>query len=602
MKNYFKSAEVAPLEILAGDSVEITVRLVTGKDFIGKGSRIILDMPACLGYSRPSCYDQEDGGFVEVICSNPELRYVKGAWDVQFQEFPLRNKPRVTVSAQRFFVLDFLEGKADEGDEILIKWGYIRDGFGIGTKVTTIVPQKEFYNTIDVRYFIDNKKGLPDLGRYVKGRIRPVPDFKTPLKYRILPRKPESIRIIRKKAKALFMIRDRFCNVCPKENPQKFINENIKGEYNGHGVFEIKNPQIKISSRKLPLFDTPDNTNVFGGKNIYFGDMHTHSSISSDCIEREKMQITPDLGFEFAKNVTGLDFMAVTDHHNPSGEREKSKIGKNNWEKTIEAVKKHNKEGEFLAFPGFELSCERGDTVIVLNELLSYSEIDKNSMSNIKLLWEEFKERDYISIPHFHNPGRLENGKWYKCPWHGIEPVLEIYSCHGSYERENAVERGISQVKKFREDRNGKYFLQNRYQYGFVCNSDGHKGNPGINGLTAVYAECLTKDAIMKAIRKRHVYGTTNARIRLLFTVNGYLMGSVIEKNSNLILYISIRGERPFKVVDIFKNGELFKRFRPNTISFKTELEASGDENCSWYVRAIQSDDHIAYSSPVWCV
>lgn len=598
-KEYFISADITPDRVLAGDSVEITLRLIAGKDFSAAKSRIILDMPAYLGYTRPSCYDQEDNGYMSVFCSNPDLIYTKRVWDMEVVDFPTRTKTSFKGMAQRLFILDFLQGQAEAGDEVIIKWGYTRDGFGVGNKVCTIVPVKDFYNTIHVRYFVDGIKGLPDMARSFKGYDRPVPDVEIPLSYRIVPREPERIRIIRKHDKMGVLVLDRFSNQCETDGMEEFIRDMPEGSFNKFGVFISEDSLKKIISKKLPLFDTPLMTKAFENYNIYFGDLHTHSAFSNDCIEREKLGFDPYMTLDYARNVALLDFMAVTDHHQPWDE-ERNKIGKANWEKMNNAVKAHNINEEFVAFPGLEFRCARGDTAVVLNEELDYELIDKAEIKDIRFLWEALKGKDYITIPHFHNPGSLEEGQWYHCPYEGIEPYLEVYSCHGSYENGSVLERHIPEIKSFRPDRNAKYFLQQGCKYGFGCNSDGHKGHPGINGLTAVYAKELTREAIFEAIRNRRIYGTTNARIKLIFTVNGELMGSVLPQCGRKELFIRLEGEQPFKAVDILRNGELYKRFKPYSKEFESLVAVQEDGVSNWYIRATQLDNHIAYSSPVW--
>lgn len=601
--NFFKSASITPERVLAGDSVEISIKLVVGPGFVTGGSRIVLDTPAYLGTSRPTLHHQELSGAMEVFCSNPDIYYTKKVWNMEKETFSneASSVSSAAARAYRIFVIDFEDGEAQEGDEIEIKWGYIPNGFSSGTKVTTLVLMKEFYNTVHVRYFKDGTKGLPDYGRSFKGYERPQPDEEIPLKFRVLPREPEQMRLIRRQHKASLLIQDRFFNVCDvdKADRRKYINENIDMDMNGFGVFETKDINVRISGISLPLSDAPGTTGIYNGYNVYFGDLHSHSAFSNDCIEREKQEMTPDMSFAFARDVACLDFFAVTDHHQP-WDRERNKLGAGKWELLNEAVRKHNKEGEFLAFPGFEYRCERGDTIIVLNEYFSYDEIDDSGLKNIKALWEKFRGRNYISIPHFHNMGKLESGQWYACPYEGVEPNIEIFSCHGSYEVESVLERRIAEVKKFRPDRNGKYFLTNGYRYGYTCNSDGHKGNSGFNGLTAVYAKELTRDGIFEAIKKRRVFGTTNARIVLLFTMNGEIMGSVLPNTREKTVNISVNGENRLKAVDVFRNGELYRRFKPYEKNFKTEFTVTDGETANWYVRAVQLDNHIAYSSPIW--
>ena len=160
--------------------------------------------------------------------------------------------------------------------------------------------------------------------------------------------------------------------------------------------------------------------------------------------------------------------------------------------------------------------------------------------------------------------------------------------------------RARIEIKKYRPDRNAEYFVREGHRYGFVCNSDGHKGNPGSNGLTAVYARELTRAAIFDALRRRQVYGTTNARIRLVFTIDGALMGSAIAAANTHCLKIAVAGDSELKAVDLFRNGRQHRRFRPDRTVYSVQLDIRGEVGASWYVRATQIDNHIAYSSPIW--
>jgi hypothetical protein len=601
-QNVFINADVKPEVVYAGDSVEITIKLVIGNEFNANSSRIVFDMPANLGYSRPTCFNQEQDGYIDVFCSNPDIFYEKKIWNMETEDFAGASMTSASGMAQRIIVLDFKNGQCANGDEIILKWGYTRDGFGIGTRIATLVPENEFYSYIHVRYFRDGTRGLPDYGRSFKGYDRPVPDVEIPLKYRILPREAESLRLIRKQNKAGLMVLDRFSNIAQTVSVNDFVTGDFKDSdviKNALGLYEFKNTNVAIKSKSLPIIEAACTKNTFDNMNIYFGDLHTHTVYSIDCIEREKLKSTPDDYFNYAKNSACLDFAAVTDHHQP-WDVDRRILALEGWNSINDAVAKYNKDGEFIAFPGFEYRCERGDTVIVFGEYLSHEEIAIPSMKNIKALWEQFKGRNYISIPHFHNIGRLNEGEWFECPYEGIETALEIYSCHGSYENDKVLERQIPLVKKFRSDRYGSYFLKNGYHYGYICNSDGHKGNPGKNGITAVYARELTKEAILDGIRKRHVYGTTNAQIKLLFAMNNSLMGSILPKGDPRNLKIHATGERSIKAVDIFRNGDLYKRFRPDSVVFDTEMSIDDREAASWYVRITQIDNHIAYSSPIW--
>src|SRR5499433_2784345 len=89
-----------------------------------------------------------------------------------------------------------------------------------------------------------------------------------------------------------------------------------------------------------------------------------------------------------------------------------------------------------------------------------------------------------------------------------LERSVEVHSTWGTFEwlLHDAFEKG--------------------HRVGVVCHSDDHKGRPGatrpgastfgaIGGLTCYFMPELTRDALFEALRKRHHYGTTGARIFL---------------------------------------------------------------------------------------
>jgi hypothetical protein len=184
-----------------------------------------------------------------------------------------------------------------------------------------------------------------------------------------------------------------------------------------------------------------------------------------------------------------------------------------------------------------------------------------------------------------------------------VEPVIEIFSCHRSFERSDVFEQGRSLIKHTRKDRFADFFLKNNLKYGFVANSDSHYGHPGMQGLTAVYAKSLDKSSILDAYRKRHAYGVSGDRIRLLFTGNGKLMGSELQNTPVKEFVIDIVSENKLKKVELFRNGELYRRFIPDTeLTFKKELEIEEFLPSNWYVRATQENNQMAWSSAIWYI
>jgi hypothetical protein len=592
----FAEAELNPSVASAGDSNEFTIRLMVGGDYTKGASRIIFDFPATLGMSRPTRMHREHDGFVDVYVSNADVTYSGNVWEMKLGHFVDRDHKG--ERGARLFILD-LSGGLKKGDIIELRWGETTRGYGAGAKVSTVVPLPNYDTVIHIRYFDDPEQGLPDRGRSFKGYDRPVPKCEIPLKLKVLPRDPHRLRVIRKTDKAMLVPLDVFWNVCDVKDASELVDADQNPSRNSLGVFEYRDKNIRVHAKKLPLLESADMEDVFDGLNIYWGDIHTHSCLSNDCIEREKLQMRPDDLMRFAQARAGLDFFSITDHHQP-WDTENNKIGKPGWDETMEAVQAHNKPGQFVAFSGFEFRGPRGDTVVTLGWDPPYGEIDRPEWTNIRKLWEALSGKNYMTAPHFHAQGKLQSGEWWDSIDDGVETVLEIFSCHGNYEREDALEHARSVSKSFRPDRSVPYFLSKGYRYGLVCNSDGHKGHVGSNGVTGVFARKLDRDAILQAHRRRHVYGTTNARIRLVFTACGQLMGSVVPNAPEKAFLIDVVGENRLKKVDLIRNGEPFKRLVPVGKDFKTELTVRDEEASNWYVRVTQMDNQIAWSSPIW--
>lgn len=599
-RQIFADAALSPTHVVAGDSVRFSIRLTTGEGYTDGDSRLIFDFPATVSMSRPTRMHQEGSGYLRAFVSNPHVRYSLRVWDMEILDFPTRTRSSWRGMAARMGVLD-LDAGLRPGDTIELHWGATSGGFGGGTKVTHVVPRPDYDCTIHVRYFTGHDQGLPDLGRSFEGYDRPEPSGEIPLSFAVSPREPEHLRLLRRFDGCMLLAHDVYCNIGAVGDVKQLVDTDAAFTTDDQGVLVCSAPTARVRTRSLPMTETPDMRDVRDGYHLYWGDIHTHTAFSNDCIEREKMQMTPDDLMVFARRRAGLDFYAPTDHHQP-WDQQRNRIGRERWEATMEAIERHSEDGRFVVFPGIEFRCKRGDTAVLFGWLPVYDQIDRPEWTDIRALWQGLDGRNYLTIPHFHNGGGLAEGEWWEHCDSGVEPVLEIFSCHGSYERPDALEHHIPIGKSSRPDRYGSALLQRGLRYGLVCNSDGHKGHVGYNGVTAVFARELTREALLEAYRARRVYGTTNARIRLVFTGNGCLMGSSIPNERHKVLGIDVTGESTLKKIELFRNAEPYRLIVPDTgsVSYRGEVTVDDDEPSSWYVRVTQLDNHIAWSSPVW--
>lgn len=171
----------------------------------------------------------------------------------------------------------------------------------------------------------------------------------------------------------------------------------------------------------------------------------------------------------------------------------------------------------------------------------------------ISELWEDFAGRDdAMAIPHI--GGRYGNLDYYHPE---INPVIEIHSHHGTFEwfAQDAMRRGL--------------------KVGFIATSDDHTCRPGLSyplqrfgirsfdvksGFTAVYADQLQKEDIWKAIKSRHCYATTFARIILDVQSNGHGIGDELTTSQRPELKINVVGTAPLDYIEINRGCEVVKR------------------------------------------
>ena len=210
--------------------------------------------------------------------------------------------------------------------------------------------------------------------------------------------------------------------------------------------------------------------------------------------------------------------------------------------------------------------------------------------------------------------------------------LLEIYSCWGN--REHWGARRCDTHPARHPDRTVHAVLSQGIIAGFAAGSNSRfgvgrdarraetgRGYPA--GLTAVYAETPDREAFLTALRERRCYATTGARIVLQAQVSGQGMGQIVEVEAN---NRSLIGERQISV-RVFGTSEISRvevvRNNVEVCTYRGEGEdvafqwadrqdlrkislsrhmGRGAQTCYYYVRVVQADGEMAWSSPVWFV
>lgn len=287
---------------------------------------------------------------------------------------------------------------------------------------------------------------------------------------------------------------------------------------------------------------------------LFWGDLHgqTRMTVGTGTVEEY---------FAFARDVAALDFC--------SWQGNDFQVTREGWEEVKRMVKSFHKPGRFITFLGYEwsgLTPEGGDHNIYFirddeqihrssHWLIEDKSDEDTDRYPITELWRTFRGHGGVmAIPHV--GGRYANLDLYDPEF---IPLIEVHSCHGTFEwfLEEALKKGL--------------------KVGFVAGSDDHTGRPGLayptqrisreiasfdvkGGLTAVYAEELTRESLWEAMWKRRCYATTGERIILWVEADGHQMGEEYETGSPPKVFVMVYGTGPLMEVELKRGTETIYR------------------------------------------
>jgi len=299
---------------------------------------------------------------------------------------------------------------------------------------------------------------------------------------------------------------------------------------------------------------------------LFFGDLHNHNSVgyAQGSLERT---------YEIARN--HLDFFAFTPHgwwhdigHYENGIEKKwldgFEVTRRRWPEVLEFVRRYHEPGTFVTIPGWEWHSQSlGDYHILFpsEDAAEYMRFD-----DLRRFQQFAKQRRAIMIPH--HPGNLvgHRGANIKHLDPEVSPVLEMFSEWGCAEHDRAFSPYIRHTVGGRWTQNTlQHFLAQGHRLGVIASTDDHLGYPGAyrEGLAAVWAEQLTREAIFDALRRRRTYAVSGDRIGLDFRLNGQVMGQELPYARRRELRVKAEGWDQVDRVEVLKDNRVIHRDFP---------------------------------------
>lgn len=351
----------------------------------------------------------------------------------------------------------------------------------------------------------------------------------------------------------------------------------------------------------------------------YFGQLHSHTQYSDGAGSLESalayIKALPDNA--------NVDFVAFTDHSNyfdksgaanPEGAlydmTKATEYSQQTWKSYKDAVAAFNTEnaGSMVAIAGFEMTWSGGPGHINTfntpgivsrnNTTLNNKTKDAGLQAYYKLLSQA---EGANSISQFNHPGTtfgnfIDFGYWdavvdtrmYMVEVGNGEGQIGAGGYYPSYEQYiMALDKG--------------------WHVAPTNNQDNHKGKWGNanDARDVILTDDFTEDGIYAALRARRMYATEDKNLELDYTVNGNMMGSIIDVPEKLNFEISFndpdRTDSIAKVELVVNSGKVAYTWDSAADLAKGSVSVElAPEYTYYFVRVTEGDGDLAVTAPVW--
>ena len=387
--------------------------------------------------------------------------------------------------------------------------------------------------------------------------------------------------------------------------------------FNEPGIYNIKLKNLKNSETFL---SAPVKCFTDYPYSLYWGLFHSESTKYDATVNIEN-------ALRYFRDDKAMQFFATSPFD------AESETSSDVWKRLAANVSEFNEDERFSVFLGLQWlgsTKDEGLRQFIFTkdnkQIIRKKDLKNNSL---KKIYKTYSTKDFISIPSFTMGS--ESVYNFKDFDQEFEKVVEIYNAWGSSEmttKEGNLRPISGPVKENKEGSIQKALLKG-CRFGFVAGGLDDRGlyskffdtpqKQYSPGLTAIIAKIQTRDSLIEALQKRSCYATTGAKIIVGLSVAETKMGSELStlKKPGLLFtrYITgyVNGTDKIKEIVILRNNKIFQKFHPDSCSYTFEIDDTtpllditlkpNKEKppfVFYYLRAIQEDGHIAWSSPIW--
>ena len=359
---------------------------------------------------------------------------------------------------------------------------------------------------------------------------------------------------------------------------------------------------IKAYAIAEGLLDSPISTYNFTQKentnyNLYFGQLHSHTNYSDGLG-------TVDEAYTYARDNAKVDFLAVTDHSNSFDNANLSTITDGSksteWIGGHVAADKYNSE-KFVGIYGYEMTWSNGTGHMNTFNTEGFENRETAKYKNsdgLKQYYEVLKQVP-DSISQFNHPGPtfgdFNDFAYYDPQIDKLITLIEVGNGEGA----------IGSSGYFASYEYYTRALDKGWHLSPTNNQDNHLGKWGNanTAKTVVLADSLTRENIYDAMRNMRTYATEDSNLRIKYTLNGEIMGTIFDsKPQNINIRVELEdpdNEALGKISVVSNGGKILASKVLYTSKDVVEFNLPADYSY-YYIRVDESDKDIAVTAPVW--
>ncbi len=335
---------------------------------------------------------------------------------------------------------------------------------------------------------------------------------------------------------------------------------------------------------------------------IYRGDVHRHTEFSMDGNNDGSLQEC----YRYAIDAAELDFLGVSDHNGMGG----PDVEYINYlmQQTADLFRA---AGRFEPLYAYERSVgyPNGHRNVVFarrgNPTLPIPPAEQKAKSGARSLYDYLTRRDGVAISH---TSASNMGTDWRDNDPVVEPLVEIFQgdrvsaeYEGAPKAAHAGNPG-SAPGGFRPAGYVWNAWAKGYRLGVQCSSD-HLSTHLSYACTL--ATDFSREGLVSGMKKRHSYGATDNIVldyRLQTGGREYLQGDIVQAAGDFKLVVKVIGTTPIRQIDVIRNNTFIHNRQPleREVSFTFADTQPLTGNSYYYVRVIQADDNMAWSSPIW--